>query len=119
MKSRYIASTTESEKLARKVAQEEIDKCYDKWAQQCCYHALAVAFAVLHRDFGFGAERLKKLKRGIESELAIMEHGFLGKQYSESDIREWLLSIGIDLERGENEQLSCGNDSEKGECHEC
>lgn len=99
MKSRYIASTTESEKLARKVAQEEIDKCYDKWAQECAYHGLAVCFAVLHRDFGFGAERLQKLRRGIQSELDLMEHGVLGKTYAESDIRKWLQSIGIEFER--------------------
>lgn len=99
MKSHYITGRTEFDREARKVARQEIDKVYDAWAQKCCYHALAVCFAVLHRDYGFGAERLKRLRNGIDSELKLMESGFLGRKYDESDIRKWLLSIGIDFEK--------------------
>ena len=98
MKSNYTRSKTEVEREARKAAKAEIDKVYDEWAQSCCYHALAVCFAILHREFGFGAERLKRLRRSIDAELSLMEHGVLGRKYAESDIRKWLLSIGIDFE---------------------
>ena len=97
MRSNYTRSKKEVEREAVRAAKAEIDKVYDTWAQQCCYHALAVCYAVLHREFGFGAERLKKLTRGIDAELSLMEHGVLGRKYEESDIRKWLLSIGIDF----------------------
>ena len=99
MRANYAYSRSELDKEARRIAQEEIDKAYDKWAQSCCYHALAVCYAVLHREFGFGAERLQRLTRGIDAELSLMEHGVLGKEYKESDIRAWLKSIGIEFEK--------------------
>ena len=99
MRSNYAYSRSELDKEARRIAAEEIDKVYDKWSQDCAYHALAVCYAVLHREFGFGAARLKRLTKSINAELLVMEHGALGKEYKESDIREWLLSIGIDFEK--------------------
>ena len=100
MRSNYTRSKKEVEREDVKAAKAEIDKVYDMWAQQCCYHALAVCYAVLHREFGFGAERLQRLTRGIDAELMLMEHGVLGKTYQESDIRKWLKSIGIEFENG-------------------
>lgn len=100
MRSNYTRSKGDVQREAVRAAKAEIDRCYDTWAQQCCYHALAVCYAVLHREFGFGAERLQRLTRGIDAELSLMEHGVLGRKYAESDIRAWLKSIGIEFEKG-------------------
>ena len=94
-----MQSKSEFERESRKVAKEEIEKTWDDWSQKCTYHGLAICFAVLHKEFGFGADRLKRLHNGVLSELHLLEHGFLGKKYDESDIRKWLLSIGIDFEK--------------------
>lgn len=99
MRSNYTKNRGDVQREAVRAAKAEIDKVYDTWAQKCCYHALAVCFAVLHREYGFGAERLKRLRDGIEAELMLMEHGVLGRTYQESDIRKWLKSIGIEFEK--------------------
>ena len=99
MRSNYTKNRGDVQREAVKAAKAEIDRVYDMWAQKCCYHALAVCYAVLHREFGFGAERLQRLTRGIDAELSLMEHGVLGRQYDESDIKDWLLSIGIEFEK--------------------
>lgn len=100
MKSRYIQSKTESEKIAAKVAREEIErqkaefcpKCQARMEQQ----TIAVICKALNTRFGFGKKRLQELISCSEG-LGIFLHDS-GSDYQIAV--DWLRDkIGIDLEK--------------------
>ena len=60
---------------------------------------------VLHREFGFGGERLRKLKDLTESEYMAMKTGVLGKPYSTNDCVKFLKeNYGIDFDESQYDE---------------
>lgn len=104
MKSRYIASKTESEKVAIRIAREEIEKqkteicpaCENRIGQQ----VTAMICKALHDEFGFGKSRLQKVIDSTENLFSLCEMD--NKQFQATQAVEWLRdAIGIDLNKGE------------------
>lgn len=104
MKARYIASKTESEKVAIRIAREEIIRqkteicpaCENRIGQQ----VTAMICKVLHDDFGFGKSRLQKVIDSTENLFSLCEMD--GERFSAVQAVEWLRdAIGIDLNKGE------------------
>lgn len=61
---------------------------------------LAVTLWILHRDHGWGRERLNRLKNEIEDEFVLMHKGIMGKTYNPVDLREKLKTeYGVDFDR--------------------
>lgn len=107
MKSYYhTLSRSEIARAAQEAARKEVDamrdELYAKVERDCTYQALATAFAVLHREFGFGQHRLTRLKNEIEREYVMMQNGVLGRDYSPRDAQAWLKErYGIDFEESQ------------------
>lgn len=51
---------------------------------------LAVIFAALHRKFGFGKKRLKRLQNAADDEFALIHTAPLGQKYTALDVEQWL-----------------------------
>ena len=106
MKSNYIANKGDQRKLALEVAKKEIERqkatvcvsCEQSIANQVA----AVMCKALNVRYGFGKERLRQIITDTENlfELCAID----GKRFNAVQAVEWLKSIGIDLERGANEQ---------------
>lgn len=102
MKARYIASKTESEKVAIRIAREEIIRqkteicpaCENRIGQQ----VTAMICKVLHDEFGFGKSRLQKVVDSTENLFSLCEID--GERFSAVQAVEWMRdAMGIDLER--------------------
>lgn len=107
MKSRWIASGGDANAIARKVAREEIEKQMKERCPQCeqsiANQVAAVMCKALAINHGFGKKRLKALISETEwlFELCALD----GKNWKATDCIKWLRDeMGIDLERGTNEQ---------------
>ena len=59
---------------------------------------LATTFWVLHKEHGWGRDRLNRLKNGVEDAFVLMHKKPLGKEFSPLDLRAWLKEYGVDLE---------------------
>lgn len=86
---------------AKKAAYELRDKIQDKIERDIFEQTIATVFWVLHKNFGFGSERLKRLKDATEDEFVLMQQGILGNEYNPRYCQEWLKSIGIDLTKSQ------------------
>jgi hypothetical protein len=102
MKSRYIASTTESEKIAIRIAREEVERqkklvcpaCEQSSANQVA----AVMCKALSVRYGFGKQRLQQIITDTENLFAVCAAD--GKRFSALQAVEWLRdAMGIDLNK--------------------
>lgn len=107
MKSNYLTSGSDYRKASYAVAKAEIDKITQERCPVCqqsiANQVAAVMCRALALNHGFGKKRLKNLIKETEwlFELCDMD----GKKYKATDCIEWLRdAMGIDLERGVNEQ---------------
>lgn len=70
MKSAYITSRSESDRRARKIAREEVEKSKRDFCPACMANmerqSIAIMCKVLATRFGFGKKRLKELIDGAE-----------------------------------------------------
>lgn len=101
MKSRYIASKTESEKIAIRIAREEVER-QKKLVCPACEQSVAnqvaaVMCKALNVRHGFGKQRLQQIITDTENLFAVCAAD--GKRFKATQCIEWLRSIGIDLER--------------------
>lgn len=83
-----------AERLVKEREGEIIAAVQDSVMQQ----VLSTTFWILHRDFGWGTQRLNSLKNKIEDEYVLMHKKPMGKEYSPLDVRSWLKEYGVDLE---------------------
>lgn len=99
MKSRAkIITEAEAREIAKEYVRQHADVIYGSVEQDCTYQAIATTLCILHREFGFGKNRLQKLKDEIESEYKLMMEGVLDREYSPRDCQQYLLrKFGIDL----------------------
>lgn len=106
MKSRYIASKTESEKIAIRIARDEVERqkaiVCPACEQSIGNQVTAMILKVLHDEYGFGKARLQHVLECAEGLFLLCAAD--GKRFQATQAVEWLKSIGIDLERGANEQ---------------
>lgn len=86
----------------KQICKSEVEKYLnDSYAQifnDGAYSAIATTFYILHRDFGFGTARLRKLKERIEEENKLMNVGILGRKYDANDLIKFLQDkLNVDI----------------------
>lgn len=98
MKARVFKTESQIRKIVENEAKSQTTKIYDAALKDACYQCFAVMMCVLHKEFGFGGERLRKLKDLTESEFMQMKVGILGRSYSTNDCVKFLKeNYGIDF----------------------
>lgn len=106
IKSNYIRSRSETERIAREAAREELKKQKQTVCPECetmiTNQVCAVMCMTLHNVFGFGRKRLERLLYSAQglAEYINGKHpeGLDKKEYTPQIAVEWLKEIGIDLE---------------------
>ena len=88
----------ETQAVAERLVKEREDAIIDAVQTSVMQQVLSVTFWILHRDYGWGPQRLNDLKHKIEDEFVLMHKKPLGKEYSPLDVRSWLKKYGVDLE---------------------
>lgn len=88
----------ETQAIAERLVKEREDAIIDAVQTSVMQQVLSVTFWILHRDCGWGPQRLNDLKHKIEDEFVLMHKKPLGKEYSPLDVRSWLKEYGVDLE---------------------
>lgn len=106
MKARVFKTESQIRRIVQDEAKRQTTQIYDAAIRDATYQAHAVMMCVLHREFGFGGDWLRKLKNSVEAEYMAMKLGVLGKSYDTDDCRDFLKkTYGIDFEEsmyGEN-----------------
>lgn len=96
MKSNYQISVNRSDLRKQLEAKtEEMVRRYEatiraEMEESVARQMLAVIFAALHREFGFGKKRLKRLQNAAEDEFALIHTAPLGQKYTALDVEQWL-----------------------------
>ena len=88
----------ETQAVAERLVKEREDEIIEAVQNSVMQQVLSVTFWVLHREYGFGKDRLNRLKNQIEDEYVLMHKKPMGKEYSPLDVRSWLKEYGVDLE---------------------
>lgn len=105
MKSNFYGAVNKT--ALRRELTREVDKRLDAMAEDI--HArikhsvstqtMAVVFWVLHREHGWGRDRMQRLKNEIEDEFVLMHKGVMGVKYNPVELREKLKSeFGVDFD---------------------
>ena len=98
MKARVFKTESQIRKIVQDEAKRQTTSIYEAAMQDSVYQALATMMYVLNRDFGFGGERLKKLKNLTEDEFMVMRTGICGKHYDANNCVKYLKEkYGIDF----------------------
>lgn len=98
MKARVFKTESQIRRIVKEEATQQTTKIYEAALRDATYQAHAVMMCVLHREFGFGEERLRRLKDLTESEYMAMRVGALGKPYTTNDCVKFLKEeYGIDF----------------------
>lgn len=113
MKARVV---TVSELEIRKQVKKEFDRLkgdvYDSVVKDVVPQFAAVCLCVLHREYGFGAKRMKRFLDSVNAEFEFMGYGVLGKDYSPQDCLNFLKDeYKIDVDK-ELENSEGGDQSE-------
>lgn len=90
MKARVFKTEAQIRRIVQDEATKQTTQIYDKAMKDAVYQNMAVVFCVLHREYGFGGERLRKLKNSVEAEYMAMKLGVLGKTYDTDDCVKFL-----------------------------
>lgn len=90
MKSRVFKSESQIRRIVQDEAKRQTTEIYDKAMQDSVYQAFAVMMCVLHKEFGFGKERLHRLKDLTEDEFMAMKCNVLGRSYTTNDCVRFL-----------------------------
>lgn len=89
----------ETQAIAERLVKEREADIINAVQSSIMQQVLSVTFWILHRDHGWGKDRLNRLKDEIEDEFVLMHKKPLGKEYSPLDLRDWLRNqYGVDLE---------------------
>ena len=88
----------ETQVIAERLVKEREDAIIAAVQTSILQQVLAVTFWILHRDSGWGKDRLNRLKNQIEDEFVLMHKKPMGRDYSPLDARDWLKEYGVDLE---------------------
>jgi len=89
----------ETQAIAERLVKEREEAIIDAVQSSIMQQVLATTFWILHRDFGWGTDRLNRLKNGVEDEFVLMHKKPMGREYSPLDLRRLLKEqYGVDLE---------------------
>jgi len=88
----------ETQAVAERLVKEREAAIIDAVQSSIMQQVLAVTFCILHRENGWGPERLNRLKNQIEDEFVLMHKKPMGREYNPLDLRAWLKEYGVDLE---------------------
>ena len=89
----------ETQAVAERLVREREEAIIEAVQTSIMQQVLATTFWVLHREHGWGKDRLNRLKNQVEDEFVLMHKKPLGKEYSPLDLRELLKNkYGVDLE---------------------
>lgn len=81
-----------------KFAPQMRDEIRDMGKDSICAQVFAEICYILHNDFGFGENRLRKLHKSVNALNAFMQTGFAGKSCDTMNCVEWLKKYaGIDV----------------------
>ena len=104
VKKRVIMTEKKIEEVVKAEAKRHTEQIYAQAHQDVSYQVIAVLLCVLHREFGFGKERLTKVKNLTEHEFMAMRTGILGKSYTTNDCVKFLKeNYGIDFAESQYE----------------
>lgn len=82
--------------------EERCDQVYTEVRNDVANQVMSVFFTALHKDFGFGKQRLLKLKSSVETWFSFMQTGIFGKDFTPIDcINYFREEFGIDLDEEE------------------
>lgn len=103
MKSAYITSRSESDRRARQIAREEVERQKAEFRPVCMANmerqTISIMCKVLHDNFGFGKHRIKELIACSEAIGIFINDSGSGYECAVDWMRN---EIGIDLERDTN-----------------
>lgn len=88
----------ETQAVAERMVKEREAAIIEAVQTSIMQQVLATTFWVLHKEHGWGRDRLNRLKNGIEDAFVLMHKNPLGKEFSPLDLRAWLKEYGVDLE---------------------
>ena len=88
----------ETQEIAERLVQEKEAEIIAAVQTSVMQQVLAVTFWILHRDEGWGKDRLNRLMNRVEDEFVLMHKRPMGKEYNPLDVRSWLKEYGVDLE---------------------
>jgi hypothetical protein len=98
MKSAYITSRSESDRRARQIAREEVEKAKRDFCPDCVRRmeaqTISIMCKVLHDNFGFGKHRIKELIACAEAIGIFINDSGSGYECAVDWMRD---EIGIDL----------------------
>jgi hypothetical protein len=98
MKARVFSTENQISKAVRAETEKQLNEIYEKALCDAGYQMLATTMIVLHKSFGFGGERLRRLKDLTEEQFYFMQHGVLGQPYTSNDCVKYLKEhYGIDF----------------------
>lgn len=106
MKANYIGNKSDYNKIAMKVAREEVERQKTEICPACENNignqVLAVTLKALQVRYGFGKKRMYVIVQDVESLFSLCAVD--GKMFNAVQTVEWLKdSMGIDLERNRKE----------------
>lgn len=90
MKSRVFKTESQIRRIVQDEAKRQTTEIYEKAQQDTAYQCFAVMMCILNREFGFGRERLHKVKNLTEAEFMAMKTGVLGRSYGTNDCVKFL-----------------------------
>lgn len=100
MKAHYIQNKAQSERIAHRVAKEELQRQKDEFCPKCVQKVgnqiLAVVCKALHMQYGFGKKRLRRLCDSTDNLFDLL--AAYKDDYNANQAVEWLKErMGIDL----------------------
>lgn len=99
MKARVYSTENQIRRAVKEESERQTTVIYEKAMKDAAYQCFATMMVVLHREFGFGGERLRRVKDLTEAEFFAMMNGVLGKSYDTTDCVRFLKeTYNIDFE---------------------
>lgn len=98
--SRKVISIDKAEDIIREEWDRKVDLVYKSATQDAGNQILAVLFTALHKDFGFGRERLIRVKKSMESYFKLMNDNVFQNGFSPQDCLDYIKKeFDIDLDQ--------------------
>lgn len=97
--SRQTISIDNAEDIIREEWDRKVDQVYADATRDAGNQILAVFFTALHKDFGFGKERLLRVKSSVENWFRLMNDDVFRDGFTPQDCLDYLKKeFGIDLD---------------------
>ena len=102
LKAKMVLTKEEIGKYIEEEWELKRDLVYSEVKNDVANQILAVFFTALHKDFGFGKQRLLRVKESVESYFSLMQKGIFNKPFTPIDCLNYLREeFGIDIDKDE------------------